>query len=102
MTYSILVEENDSDSFQAIALGLPECRVVATTRKQALAELRAVLAKRLSKAEIIEVEIPKSALQAEHSWKRFAGMFEDEPLFDEVLEEIEAHRREVDAGGDAV
>ncbi len=94
MTYSILVEESGSDNFQAIALGLPECRVVATTRQQALAKLRAILAKRLAKAEIVEVEIP----QPEHSWKRFAGMFENEPLFDEVLEEIEAHRREVDSG----
>jgi len=32
-----------------------------------------------------------------HSWKRFAGMFEDEPLFDEVLEDIEAQRRGLDA-----
>ncbi len=99
MTYSILVEENDSDSFQAI---LPECRVVATTRQQALAELCAVLAKRLSEADIVEAEIPQQSSQTEHSWKRFAGMFEDEPLFDEVLEEIEAHRREIDANGEVV
>ncbi len=95
MTYSILVEENGADGFQATALGLPECRAVAITRDQALAKLRAALAKRLSKAEIVEVEIPQSA-QAEHSWERFAGMFEDEPLFDQVLEDIEARRREDD------
>ncbi len=102
MTYSILVEESTSDGFLAIALGLPECRAVATTRQQALAKLRALLAKRLSKAEIVEVEIPQATAETVHSWERFAGMFEDEPLFDEVLEEIEAHRRELDAGGEAV
>ncbi len=48
-----------------------------------------------------EKEIPEQSSEAEHSWKRFAGMFEDEPLFDEVLAEIEAHRREFDADGDA-
>ncbi len=98
MTYSILVEETASDGFHAIALGLPECRAVATTRQQALAKMRALLAQRLSKAEIVEVEIPQATSEIEHSWKRFAGMFEDEPLFDEVLEEIEADRRSVDAG----
>ena len=102
MTYSILVEETGSDGFHAIALGLPECRAVATTRQQALAKLRALLAKRLSKAEIVEVEIPQATSEAEHSWQRFAGMFENEPLFDEVLDEIEAHRREVDADGEPV
>ena len=102
MTYSILVEETGSDGFHAIALGLPECRAVATTRQQALAKLRVLLAKRLSKAEIVEVEIPQATPEAEHSWQRFAGMFENEPLFDEVLDEIEAHRREVDADGEPV
>ncbi len=42
-----------------------------------------------------EGTISQSA-QAEHSWERFAGMFEDEPLLDEVLEDIEARRREDD------
>lgn len=96
MTYSVLVEENGADSFRATALGLPECRVVAITREQALVKLRAALAELLSKAEIVEVEIPQRASQTEHSWKKFAGMFENEPLFDEVLENIEAQRREDD------
>lgn len=45
---------------------------------------------------MLEVEILREASLPEHSWKRFAGMFEDEPLFDEVLEDIEARRREDD------
>jgi hypothetical protein len=92
MTYSVLVEKNGGENFQATALGLPDCRVEASTREQALVKLRAVLAQRLSNAEIVEVEVPQAA-PAEHSWKRFAGMFENEPLFDEVLEEIAAQRR---------
>lgn len=102
MTYSILLEETGNDSFHAIALGLPDCRAVAPTRQQALAKLRVLLARRLSKAEIVEIEIPQAASPAEHAWKPFAGMFENEALFDEVLEEIEAHRRHIDADGDLV
>jgi predicted RNase H-like HicB family nuclease len=101
MTYNILVEENSRNSFQATVLGLPDCHVVAASREQALAKLRGALAKRLSKAEAVEIEIPQQPAEAEHPWKKFAGIFEDEPLFDEVLEEIEAHRREIDANGDA-
>ena len=36
----------------------------------------------------------------EHCWKRFAGMFENDPLFEEVLEDIEAQRREDDSERD--
>ncbi len=93
MTYRILVEKNRAGGFQATALDLPEIRVVAGSREQALAELRATLAERFSTAEIVELEIPQASPQKEHSWKRFAGVFEDEPLFDEVQEAIEADRR---------
>lgn len=92
MTYSVLVEDNGERSFQAVALGLPDCRAVAATREQALAKLRKILSKRLAQAEIVEVEIPEST-SAEHPWKRFAGMFENEPLFDDVLEDIVAQRQ---------
>ncbi len=102
MTYNVLVEENGGDTFQATVLGLPDCRAEAATREQALAKLREALARRLAKAEIVEmeVELPQQALKKEHSWKRFAGMFENDPLFDEVLEDIEAQRREDDSDGD--
>jgi hypothetical protein len=38
-----------------------------------------------------------SVEQAEHPWIKHAGMFKDDPLFDEVLEEIAIYRRELDA-----
>ena len=46
-------------------------------------------------AEIVkmEIELPKP----EHPWKKFAGMFKDDPDFDDVLADIEAFRRDRDA-----
>ncbi len=93
MTYSVLVEENSDHGFRATALGFPECRTVAQTREQALLELQSLLAERLSKAEIVEVELPQQT-RNEHTWKKFAGMFHDQSLFDETIEAIEVHRRE--------
>jgi hypothetical protein len=36
-------------------------------------------------------------LKVENSIMQFAGMFEDDPQFEEVLAEIEAYRRELDS-----
>ena len=47
-------------------------------------------------AEIIPLEIEQSP--PKHPWLKFAGMFRDDPLFGEVLAEIENYRRELDAG----
>jgi hypothetical protein len=49
---------------------------------------------RLEKAEIVTLEIDPP--KAEHPWMKFAGMFKDDPQFDEMLAYIEADRREVD------
>jgi predicted RNase H-like HicB family nuclease len=53
------------------------------------------LRKRLSEVEVVplEIDLPENA----NPWVRFAGMFQDDPLFDEVVEEMEADRRELDA-----
>jgi len=54
-----------------------------------------LLKARLSKTEIVkmEIELPKP----EHPWKKFAGMFKEDPDFDDVLADIEAFRRDRDA-----
>jgi hypothetical protein len=46
-------------------------------------------------ADVVSFDLP--AEQAEHPWMKHAGMFKDDPLFDEVLEEIAIYRRELDA-----
>ncbi len=38
----------------------------------------------------------KKCQQESNPWLEFAGIFENEPLFDDVLKEIEAHRKELD------
>ncbi|MGF2036020.1 MAG: hypothetical protein RMZ43_012015 [Nostoc sp. CmiVER01] len=50
---------------------------------------------RLETAKIVtlEIEVPK----VENPWMKFAGMFKDDPQFDEMLGYIEEYRRELDA-----
>ncbi len=99
MTYSVVVEENGSKTYQATVLGWPNCSTAGATREEALAKLRGVLQERIARAEIVKlvVDVPE-----EHPWLGVAGTFKDNPLFDEVLESIEAYRRELDADEEAV
>jgi hypothetical protein len=46
-------------------------------------------------ADVVSFDLP--AEQAEHPWIKDAGIFKDDPLFDEVLEEIAIYRSELDA-----
>lgn len=51
-----------------------------------------MLSERPSQGEIVIIEIGK----LEHPWLKGAGMFKDDPTYDDFLAEIEAYRREVD------
>ncbi len=93
MTYDVFIEQEGSQSYQATILGRPSWRGAGSTREQALENLRAEVQRRLKKAEIVKLEID---LPDEHPWLKLASL-EDNPLFDEVQEHIEAQRRELDA-----
>lgn len=99
MTYSVVVEANESTTYQATVLGWPNCSAGGATRAEALAKLRAMLEKRLARAEIVKLEV---ATPEQPPWAGLAGTFKDNPLFDEVLEDIEAYRRELDADDEAL
>jgi len=94
LNYSVLIEEK-AGFYSATVWGLPDCKASGATREEALKNVRQLLMARLEKAEIVslEIELPKP----EHPWMKFAGMFKDDPDFDEVLADIEAYRRERDA-----
>ena len=95
LTYSVLIEEDKKKGYKATVWGLPDSTAFGTTREEALTNLRQLLTARIGKAEIVSLEIENPHFQ--HPWMKFAGMFKDDPDFDEVLAFIEADRRELDA-----
>ncbi|MBC6481397.1 MAG: type II toxin-antitoxin system HicB family antitoxin [Hormoscilla sp. GM7CHS1pb] len=95
LTYNVVIETENEGMVRATVWGLLDCQASGATREEALAKVSQLLKARLSKAEIVkmEIELPKP----EHPWKKFAGMFKDDPDFDDVLADIEAFRRDRDA-----
>jgi hypothetical protein len=91
----VLVKKESSGTISAVVLGLPEYRVESTDRISALASLQQLLSKSLESSEIVSLEIETNPQN--HPWMKFAGMFKDDPHFDEMLEDIEIFRQERDA-----
>lgn len=94
LTYPVLIKAETAGEYEAKVLGWPNCKAQGITRQEALLNLRQLLVKYLSQADIVSLEIE---LPTEHPWLRFAGRYKDDSQFDEVLEHIEAYRRELDA-----
>jgi predicted RNase H-like HicB family nuclease len=93
--YSILIETPKTGGYRATALGLPNCRAKGATREIALQNIRELLTIRLNQSEIVTLKIESP--QSEHPWMQFAGMFQNDPQFEEVQADIQAYRQEIEA-----
>lgn len=94
-TYDVLIENQEDGRVLATVIGLPDCQVIGATKEEALTSLYQRLTERLAKAEIVSIKIEPP--KAEHPWMKFAGMYKENPQFDEVQAYIEADRRKLDA-----
>jgi predicted RNase H-like HicB family nuclease len=92
MRYDVLLKRVDENQYEATALAVPECVAVGASREEALEKARCAIRARLADGEVVSIEIE----EPEHPLVKFAGMFENHPMFDAVLADIETHRREVD------
>lgn len=96
-TYDILFESQPDGKHQASVLGWSSCQAIGDTEEQAIDSLRQVLNDRLTYAKILQLEIPQQSIQpiveSDNPWIKYAGVFKDDPMFDEMLELIAEHRR---------
>jgi predicted RNase H-like HicB family nuclease len=93
LTYDVLIENQKDGGVSATVLGLPDFKGSGVTKEEALEKLIQLLQEREPEIVTLQIEPP----QTEHPWMKFAGMFKDDPQFDEMLAYIEADRRELDA-----
>ena len=86
----ILLEQDAQGNAIASVLELPDCKAISETREQALEELKEKVTVRLRESEILSLEVqPAAAQEIEQPWMKFAGIFKDDPHFDEYQRSIQ-------------
>lgn len=93
--YPIDVKQQANGQWLAQVIGWEDCQAEADSREGAIVQIQQNLRDRLIQMDIVFIDIPTP--KTEDPWMKHAGMFKDDPLFDQVLEEIETYRRELDA-----
>ena len=96
--YAILIETPKSGGYRATAVGFPNFRAKGETRELALQNIRQLLIARLSQSEIVTLKIDSP--QPEHPWMQFAGMFKNDPQFEDMLADIQTYRQEIAEGNE--
>jgi len=94
MKIPVLIEPIANDGFRATGGSPFEVTAQGTTREEALARLREAIDHRMVEGSVlVPLEINTTE---ENPWDAVAGMFRDDPLFDEWQEAIAENRRKVD------
>ena len=100
MDVSVMLEQVAQNGYRATALVPMPLVAEAPTRDEALDRIRALISERLSHAEVIQVEVPLATQP--NPWLAIAGTWREHSDLDQVVENINAYRREVDAAPDRV
>jgi len=93
MQISVLVEPVAGNGYRAHGAEPFGFSAEGATREEAIAKVRQLYQARLSGgAEMVTVEVGTPA----HPWLPFAGMFKDDPDFQDVIEIMAENRRKMD------
>ncbi len=90
-TIPVWLREIAPNDFLVTVFGMTDCRGTGATRDAAIAMLRQNLPLRFP-GETVEIEVIES-IDPHHPALEIAGMFNDDPTFDEFVEILAANRR---------
>lgn len=88
--WNILLESRDDGLTVATVLEVPNLQTTDKTKQGAIQKVRELLQERLAKAEIIQISLPKKTNG--NSLMQFAGIFENDSDFQEIMSQIKAER----------
>ena len=94
MKMPVYVEPVENNGFRARSGEPLALTSEGATADEAVRRLQEMVAARLARGgRVIEIDVPPSS----NPWLRLAGMFKDDPLFEEWQQAIAERRREIDA-----
>lgn len=104
MKYLVILDKHDS-VYTATVPALPGCCSQGVTEEEVLHKIRATIAQTLARVTITTVEVEETPKEVAmppsgdsgHTWAKYAGMWKDDPSFDDFLAQIEADRRQLES-----
>jgi hypothetical protein len=98
MKIPILLEPVADNGYRATSGPPLALSAEGATPDEALAKLRECTAERLrTGTRLVTLDVP---VTEENPWVKYAGMFKDNPMFDEVVEIMKENRRKDEADPD--
>jgi predicted RNase H-like HicB family nuclease len=95
MTYDVILRKKQN-KYVARVREWPEVVIEENSREEAIRHIKDQLATYLRQPpEVIQIDL-EAVVPSDHPWLPFAGMWADDPTWDDFMAEIEAYRQEID------
>ena len=85
MTFPVIVEPCGAQ-FAAVLVGVPEVRVIASTREEAIAAIKGEIAQRVGRGELVSLEVDTLSVTD------LAGKYASDPAIRQICEEAYERR----------
>ncbi len=92
--WNILLESKDDGLTVATVLEVPDLQTTDETKQGAIEKIRQLLKQRLAKAEIVQIETPIRSVSQKNNLMQFAGIFANDPDFQDIISQIQAERED--------
>ena len=92
--WNILLEDADNGLTIATVLEVPSLQTTDRTKQGAIKKVTQLLEKRLAKAEVVQISTFSERSKSKNSLMEFAGMFEDDSDFADIVAELQAERKD--------
>ena len=93
MHYDVLLTKDPLNGYTARSVLIPELIVTGASEAETIERIREALAKVQEQSRIVRVEVPDPE---DDPWLRFAGMWKDDPDWEQFQANIKAFRESVD------
>lgn len=93
MQYTVVIQRLRNGGYSASVPALPTCRSRAATEKEVLAKIHTAISAQLQRTKIVQLEVKTNGKAVPNPWNAIIGMFENDPIFDEVEREMKKTRK---------
>lgn len=96
MTFDVILLKQADDDYIARPVLWPDSAAQGTTEKEALERVRVLIRELSSRTQVVQVEVEVPEHEANNPWLAKAGMFANDPTWDDFLKEMADYRRQLD------
>ena len=98
MQYQVFIQSPAAQRFVALIVGMPAITVEGTTEEEAIVKAKAALESLLAGGKVVTIEVNPEEPSGELAIPmKYAGVFADDPTFEDWMDKLAAIRREANA-----